>query len=122
MIRRGAGFATFEIFEADGARRLIGTCGRFAQTLRALIAAGPAGITSMTVAQTWGLRLSHYIWRLRHDHRLSIETQREEHDGPFEGAHGRYVLLDRVRVLGDGVEISTPSMSPPSSLDRGATA
>lgn len=120
MIRRGSGFTTFEVAEADGSTRLIGTCGRFAQTLRALIAAGSAGITSMTVVQTWGLRLSHYIWRLRNDHRLMIETQREEHTGPFEGVHGRYVLLDRVRVLGE--DHPAAAVSPASSLDARGTA
>ena len=106
MIRRGGGFTTFCITGDDGSTRLVGTCGRYAQALRALIVAGPDGITSMTVAQTWGLRLSEYIRVLRHDHGLRIATEYVEHDGPFAGRHGKYVLLDRVRIL-DGAEIAS---------------
>lgn len=122
MIRRGAGFATFVVQEADGSTRLVGCCGRFSQTLKALIAAGPAGITSMTVAQTWGLRLGHYVWVLRHRYGLMIETKYEEHTGPYEGRHGRYFLLDRVSVRGEDHPAAVVSTSPASSLDVGSAA
>jgi len=102
---RGGGFTTFELVEADGSTRTFGTCGRFAQMLRALIEAGESGVTSLTLSQSWAVRVSHYVFRLRRDHNLLIETQREEHGGPFEGHHGRYVLRSRVRVI-EGTEIA----------------
>jgi hypothetical protein len=82
----------------DGARRVIGCVGRFAQTLRALVRAGPDGITALDLS-SWALRLSHYVFRLRRDHQLNILTVRETHGGPYPGRHGRYVLLDRVHIF-----------------------
>jgi hypothetical protein len=101
--RRGGDPATFELTEADGSTRRFSTCGRFAMTLKALIEAGAEGVTSMTLAQSWAIRTSHYVYRLRRDHGLMIETIKEPHDGEFAGHHARYVLHDRVRVVDDGV-------------------
>jgi hypothetical protein len=87
-----------EVAEPDGRVRRFSVIGRFAQTLDALAKAGPAGITSQEVGG-WAVRLSHYIFRLRRDHGLSIDMELEEHGGAFPGQHGRYRLLSRVRIV-----------------------
>ena len=69
---------------------------RFCQTLKALIDAGPRGVTALEMS-SWALRLGHYVWVLRHRHGLSIETLREPHDG---GQHARYRLISNVRIVG----------------------
>lgn len=74
-----------------GKQRRIKLIGRFAWTLRQLIEAGRKGITSL---ERPAPRLSHYIYILRRDHGLAIETRPEQHDGPYPGRHGRYILLD----------------------------
>lgn len=72
--------------------------GRYAQTLSALIAAGPRGITALEMS-SWALRLAHYIHVLRKDYGLDISTEHENHGGQFPGRHGRYRLHTRVRIL-----------------------
>lgn len=62
--------------------------GRFAQTLGALVNAGPRGVTALEM-QSWALRLGHYVWVLRHRYGLPIATETEPHDG---GNHARYKL------------------------------
>ncbi|NCC61988.1 MAG: hypothetical protein EOM12_13855 [Verrucomicrobiae bacterium] len=72
------------------------TCtGKAAKTLLALVTAGPHGITALELSNTWALRLSAYIYNLRHDYGLIIPVEREAHPG---GWHGRYVLLTPVQV------------------------
>lgn len=123
MRMRGGGLTSFELTTPDGETRRFSTCGRFAMTLRALIAAGPAGVTSLSLAQSWAIRTSHYIYRLRRDHGLLIETQMEEHGGPYSGNHARYILRDRVRVLGEDHSAAAVSTAPAAStLDQGAAA
>ena len=79
-------------------RRTIKPVGRDAQTLQALIEAGPRGVTSQDVGG-WAVRLSHYVFKLRSVYGLSIETREETHGGPYPGKHGRYFLRSRVRLL-----------------------
>lgn len=92
------------VYEGDGLFdwREITVTGRYAQALKALIDAGPRGITALEIS-SWALRLSHYIHILRKDDRfrLDIETINEEHevDGMGPGIHGRYVLKSRVELL-----------------------
>jgi hypothetical protein len=69
--------------------------GQAAKALLALVDAGDAGRTSLEVA-SWAYRFGAYVWTLRHEHRISIETRREEHEG---GWHARYVLVSSVQVL-----------------------
>jgi len=69
--------------------------GRFAQTLALLVDNGPAGLSSL---ESPGVRLSHYVFRLRRDG-VPIETQDERHSGPFAGRHGRYRLTAPVTVI-----------------------
>jgi hypothetical protein len=77
-----------------GSRRFTATGRQVCRTLRALIEAGERGITAIEVS-SWTLRLAHYIWRLKTDHGLLIETEYEPHEG---GHHGRYRLISRVTL------------------------
>lgn len=71
--------------------------GRIAETLLALVDAGPRGITSLEAFKAgWAVRLAAYVHRLRSDCRLAIETRREPHGG---GNHARYVLNSRVELI-----------------------
>ena len=108
---KGAGIASKEANATSGAYAMpprhrkrvayaIGPAGRIAVTgqearaLEALIERGAAGVTSLEVA-SWAYRLGAYIFDLRHDYGLSIDTIREEHDG---GWHARYVLRSPVVI------------------------
>ncbi|MCH7832931.1 MAG: hypothetical protein IIC55_08685 [Proteobacteria bacterium] len=84
-------------------RREIQVVGRFAQTLRALVEAGPKGVTALDLAH-WAVRLSHYVWVLRHRHGLHIDMIEEAHGGDYPGKHGRYFLRTTVELIdaGDG--------------------
>ena len=80
-------------------RMLSGACltfiGREAWTLRRLLDAGSAGVTTIDhPAPRW----SHYIYKLRRAG-LTISTEYERHKGPFPGTHGRYRLETRVTVV-----------------------
>ena len=81
----------------DGSRRVLECSGRIAQTLECLVAAGSKGITALEMA-TWAIRLSHYVWVLRHRHGVSIGTQFETHGGAYPGKHPRYTPLDQVCI------------------------
>ena len=71
--------------------------GRQAETLLALVAAGPRGLTSLEGFRAgWAVRLAAYVHGLRKDFGLAIETVREEHEG---AVHGRYVLTCPVQIL-----------------------
>ena len=70
--------------------------GRFAWTLSELHKAGTRGCTPIErPAPRW----SHYVWRLRHDWGVAIETITESHSGPYAGSHARYVLRSPVEIL-----------------------
>ena len=47
-----------------------------------------------------GPRWSGYVYKLKRNHGLSIQTINEAHGGPFKGTHGRYVLRSTVRAAG----------------------
>ncbi|WP_425405844.1 winged helix domain-containing protein [Hwanghaeella sp.] len=74
--------------------------GRFAQTAEALVQNGERGVTALEIA-TWALRLSHYIYVLRHRYGLVISMEREKHEGPYAGEHGRYRLHTPCRIIRD---------------------
>ena len=93
-------FAVVE--DGAGRERAIRTVGRFAQTLRALVKAGPAGVTALDLS-SWAVRLGHYVWVLMKRHGLNIATVIEEHGGSYPGRHGRYTILDRVRIVATDV-------------------
>lgn len=70
--------------------------GREAETLVALVQAGPRGITSLEAFRAgWAVRLAAYV----HDLRLmgvAIRTAREAHPG---GSHARYSLEASIDLL-----------------------
>jgi hypothetical protein len=85
--------------DPGGEVRSIVCTGQVGRTLRALVEAGPRGVTSLEIS-TWALRTSHYVFILRRRHGLDIETVREPHDGPAgPGTHGRYILKTPVRII-----------------------
>ena len=81
--RRGDG-ATFTVI------------GRDAWALRELIAAGERGCTPIDHP---GPRWSAYVFALRTECGLAIETVDEAHGGPFAGTHARYILREPVEIV-----------------------
>jgi len=75
--------------------------GQEARTLEALHQAGTRGVTALDVSNTWALRLSHYVFKLR-KRGLAIDTERERHHGPVPGTHGRYVLRSNIQIILEG--------------------
>jgi hypothetical protein len=74
--------------------------GRFAWAASELHKAGTRGCTPIErPAPRW----SHYVWRLRHDWGLDIETITEGHAGPYAGHHARYVLRSSVEILEEAI-------------------
>lgn len=68
--------------------------GQDAKTLSALVGAGVRGVTALEV-NSWAYRLGAYVYSLRHNCGLAIETVREPHEG---GWHARYVLRSPVKL------------------------
>lgn len=68
--------------------------GQVARTLLSLKKAGGQGITALEVS-SWAFRLASYVFILRRDYKLTIETRKEEHSG---GWHARYILHTPVTV------------------------
>lgn len=90
----------FAISDNDASERLQSLKGQYARTLRALIEAGPKGITALDVSSTWALRLAHYVWVLRHREGISVTTTWEPHDGAAgPGRHARYTLQSAARLI-----------------------
>lgn len=70
--------------------------GRYGWALKNLVAAGKRGCTPIDHP---GPRWSAYIYRLRKNYGLVIETVNEAHDGPFPGSHARYLLHTEVEII-----------------------
>jgi hypothetical protein len=85
-------FLRLRVLRDDGGPSFL-VSGQTAKALRALVLAGPHGVTALEVA-SWALRLAAYVFDLR-ARGLVIEMIREEHEG---GWHGRYVLHTAVRL------------------------
>ena len=84
--------ATFRV--GDGPE--ITAVGREAQTIIALVQAGPKGITSLeTFYAGWAVRLGAYVFDLK-AMGVPIGSVREPHDG---GNHARYFLDGPVSLL-----------------------
>ena len=81
--------ATFDVINPDGSRARITLAGRPRWALECLAAAGEKGCTPI---DTPGPRWAAYVFTLRHEFGVAVETVREKHGGPFPGRHGRYVL------------------------------
>lgn len=92
IVPRPRRYKTYRVIEGD-AERSIRPGGRTAWMLDRLMLVGDAGCTPL---ETPALRMSQYIFRLRTMYGLNIETIIEQHDGPFAGHHGRYVLRSTV--------------------------
>lgn len=91
---RGRVAAVFAITDPDGSTRQSRLIGRLAWALGNLIDAGADGCTPIDHP---GPRWSHYVFVLRRDYRLNIETITEAHGGAYHGTHARYVLHSQVR-------------------------
>ena len=71
--------------------------GRVAWALAELVKAGSNGCTPI---DNPGPRWSAYVFTLKQDYFLDIETVNEPHSGQFPGTHARYVLLSPVEIVG----------------------
>lgn len=69
--------------------------GQMAKVLLALIAAGEAGVDPLA-RETWSLRLSDHVRKLKTLRGLSIATMWGRHD---EGRHARYILQSAVIIV-----------------------
>lgn len=69
--------------------------GQVARVLLAIAAAGETGITPLA-SETWSLRLSDHIRKLKKRHGLHIVTLWARHD---DGRHARYVLRSKVSII-----------------------
>ena len=88
----------FIIQQSDGSTRRIWLIGRNAWALRTLIERGNKGVTPIdTPAPRW----SAYIYYLRKNSGLLIETKYEKHGGPFAGERARYIPKGSVICVDD---------------------
>ena len=69
--------------------------GQVAKVLLALVHAGGAGITPLA-RETWSLRLSDHVRKLKKRHGLVIVTLWGRHE---DGRHARYVLRSTVTII-----------------------
>lgn len=68
--------------------------GQVAKVLLAIVEAGETGITPLA-RETWSLRLSDHVRKLKNRHGLNIVTLWARHD---DGRHARYVLRSSVTI------------------------
>ena len=71
--------------------------GRPAQTLLCLYKAGKQGVTAEELS-SWALRLASYIFKLKNNYGIEIQTTREPNSNGI-GYHGRYRLLTQIISL-----------------------
>lgn len=69
--------------------------GQVAKVLLALMDAGERGVTPLA-RETWALRLSDHVRKLKNRRKLSIDRLWGKHD---DGRHARYVLRSSVTIL-----------------------
>jgi hypothetical protein len=70
--------------------------GRDAWALLELHRAGPKGCTPI---DNPGPRWSAYVFNLKREHGLAIETVHQSHRGSFPGTHARYILRSAVEIV-----------------------
>jgi hypothetical protein len=70
--------------------------GRNAWALLELHRAGPRGCTPI---DNPGPRWSAYVFNLKREFGLDIETAHESHRGQFPGSHARYILRSQVEIV-----------------------
>lgn len=87
----------YDVIEGDGnARRIVVTTKREIWALDELAQAAAMGCTPIdNPAPRW----SAYVFKLKRNHGLAIETITEPHGGNFKGHHARYVLRSTVRAV-----------------------
>ena len=102
------------IHNDDGTVRRIAVLGREAWALLNLVEAGVSGCTPIT---TPGPRWSDYVFKLRRDG-IVVETEHEEHGGPFKGSHARYKLKSNVTLDGGNLNEWRPNGVRYPSFDR----
>lgn len=88
----------FIVTTDNGEKAELQLVGRYSQALSALIGAGARGVTAAEIS-SWALRMSHYVWHLRRECGLEIETRMEPNGPPYYGRHARYYLKTPVRLL-----------------------
>lgn len=92
---------TFHVVGNDGQRHSITLTGRNAWALSELLRMGAKGCTPIdNPAPRW----SAYVFNLKHEYGLEIETITEPHKGPFPGTHARYVLRSMVSIVSENSE------------------
>jgi len=92
---------TFHVTQQDGNPRTIAPTGRNAWALSELIREGKNGCTPI---DNPGPRWSAYVFNLRREYGLIIDTITEPHNGPFPGTHARYVLRSVVFNVAENSE------------------
>lgn len=70
--------------------------GRVASTLIELDRVGERGLSSI---EQIGPRLSHYIFIIRRELGIVVETVTEKHSGVFSGHHARYILRSPIEII-----------------------
>lgn len=78
----------------DGSRFTV--TGRDAWALLELVNAGERGCSPI---DNPGPRWSGYVFNLKREHGLAIQTITETHRGQFSGNHARYVLRSQVEII-----------------------
>ncbi|WP_376775244.1 winged helix domain-containing protein [Aminobacter aminovorans] len=97
---RGQFQITAAIFpgDPDHERRVV-VPGRPGWALNELVKAGERGFSAVDFPA--GIRLAHFVYVLRREYELQIETKHEAHGGPFPGSHARYRLVTPAVILGE---------------------
>ena len=90
------GDARYRVTRTDGTEREFFVKGRDRWALQNLMDAGPAGCTPIDHP---GPRWSAYVFSLKNECGVEIETRHEKHGPPFEGTHARYILVSKVERL-----------------------
>jgi hypothetical protein len=102
---------------ANGSKRLHLT-GRPAWLAPELIRLGETGLRKV---DTPAIAVAKYVWQLRHEAGIIIETIMEDHGGPFAGRHARYVLKTPLRII-PSVEMTkqATAVTVPASIPMAA--
>jgi hypothetical protein len=82
--------------------------GRDGWALLELEKAGPRGCTPL---DNPGPRWSAYVFNLKREHGLAIETKMERHCGEFPGSHARYILHSAVEITSHNAGMETEAAS-----------
>lgn len=82
------------VFDTPEAPRRVTLTGRVKWAMDQLLDLGSHGCSTLDrPAISWPV----YVYHLRHDHQINVETVHEKHGGTFAGKHARYFLKSKVR-------------------------